>query len=144
MRSRTHFPKFCSWYMGSQLPLQLEEARVSSGASFHCPPTTPPIRKVVPAIPLSCPKGWFTCTSVYGVNATVVPRSGTVPIILTVAAGEELGQFPHLLHVVRGKEGFFSLTHGRYHLFSHSHTQGQLCCAAHMRRRTLFPECFSL
>lgn len=53
----------------------------------------------------------FTHTPVYKVNSTVLPRGGPGPVFLSTAAGEGLGQVPHLIQVLRSKRRRASFPH---------------------------------
>lgn len=70
---------------------------------------------VVPSLPLLCPQGWLTHATVNRVSSTMLPRQGARPILLSAAAGEELGQLFWLLQVMRGeiRRASFSYSHQR-------------------------------
>lgn len=62
------------------------------------PTTTLPMKEVVP---LSCPQGWLTQAPTYRVSSTCVGRRRAH--FQNVAAGERLGQVPHLVRMARVK-----------------------------------------
>lgn len=86
------------------LPSHMEAIRLRGEGIFPMPHhyTTDEGGKAGQALLILCPQGWLTCATVYRVNSTVMPGGHEGSILLSTAAGEGLGQVPHLLQVVRG------------------------------------------
>ena len=68
------------------------------GGGQHSLAPTPTLhrRAAVAALPHPRPQSGLICTPIYRVNSAVLP---TGPVLLSAAAGDRLGQVPHLLQV---------------------------------------------
>lgn len=62
------------------------------------------------------PQGQLTCTLVYRIFSTALPRRGTGSILSSTAAGKGLGQDPHLPRETRGKERRASFPNPYHHM----------------------------
>lgn len=106
MLSRRVLSTFLSTAAGKgegQLPWQLEV--VGGGHLFLVPTTTPEMREVVPAMPLSYSQGWLTKAPVYWITSTVPPMGGGGSILPSAAASEGVAActFIYLLSLKKKK-----------------------------------------